>query len=92
MSCVYCGGSDNLNTTFTITIDEEKIKVFICDEHAEDASVKTAKEAYLKKQKDIDSFLAQAKALGLNVTINNGIPIGSCKCRPKAFFKMHSLS
>ena len=72
MSCVYCGGSDNLNTTFTITIDEEKIKVFICDEHAEDASVKTAKEAYLKKQKDIDSFLAQAKALGLNVTINNG--------------------
>jgi len=24
MSCVYCGGSDNLNTTFTITIDEER--------------------------------------------------------------------
>ena len=72
MSCVYCGSSDNLNTTFTITIDEEKIKVIICDEHAEDASVKTAKEAYVKKQKEIDSFLAQAKALGLNITINNG--------------------
>ena len=72
MSCVYCGSPDNLNTTFAILIDEEKIKVFICDEHAEDASVKTAKEAYLKKQKEIDAFLAQAKALGLNITINSG--------------------
>jgi hypothetical protein len=72
MSCVYCGSVINLNTTFNITIDEnEKVQVFICDEHAEDASVKTAKEAYGKKQKQIDDFLAQAKALGLDITVND---------------------
>ena len=73
MSCVYCGSVINLNTTFSITINEnEKVQVLICDDHAEDASVKTAKEAYNLKQRQINDFLAQAKALGLDITINDG--------------------
>lgn len=72
MNCVYCGITNNLNTTFQITLDDgQKIQVQICDEHAEDATVKSAKVAYLSKQKQIEEFLEQAKALGLNISINN---------------------
>jgi hypothetical protein len=52
----------------TISLEDgNKVTVDICDEHAEDATVKTARVAYLKKQSEIDAFLAQAKALGIEV-------------------------
>lgn len=71
-NCVYCGATENLNTAFHITLDNgEKVKVEICDEHADDATVKTAKIAFTDKQKQIDAFLEQAKALGLNISINS---------------------
>jgi hypothetical protein len=71
-NCVYCGVTENLNTAFHITLDDgEKVKVEICDTHADDATVKTAKVAFLDKKKQIDAFLEQAKALGLNISINN---------------------
>lgn len=85
MNCVYCGVTNNLNTTFQITLDDgQKIQVSICDEHAEDATVKTAKEAYLLKQKQIEQFLEQAKALGLNISINNGnnLSVASALVKP----------
>lgn len=73
MNCVFCGSSNNLNTAFQISLDDgQKVQVHICDEHAEDATVKSAKTAYLNKQKQIEQFLEQAKALGLNVTFNTG--------------------
>lgn len=72
-TCVYCGVSENLNTTLQITLDNgEKVTVAICDEHAEEATIKSARVAYTNKQKQIDDFLAQAKALGLNISINTG--------------------
>lgn len=71
-NCVYCGVTENLNTAFHITLDDgEKVKVEICDTHADDATVKTARVAFLEKKKQIDAFLEQAKALGLNISINN---------------------
>ncbi len=67
-TCVYCNAVDNLNTSFNITIDDgSKVVVFICDEHAEDATVKSAKEAFMKKKSQIDALLAQAAALGLKL-------------------------
>ena len=76
-TCVYCNSADNLNTSFNITIDDgTKVVVFICDEHAEEASVKTAKEAYLVKKTQIDALLAQAAALGLKlVEGGNGLAV-----------------
>jgi hypothetical protein len=72
-TCVYCGVSENLNTTLQITLDGgEKVTVSICDEHAEEATIKSARIAFTNKQKQIDDFLAQAKALGLNISINSG--------------------
>lgn len=66
--CVFCNTSDNLNTQFTITLDDsQKVVVFICDVHAEDATVKTAKAAYMDMQAKIDAVMAQAKALGLTL-------------------------
>jgi len=71
--CIYCGSSKNLNTSLTITLDNgSKHTVDICDEHAEDASVKTAKAAFLEKQDKIKQLLEQAKALGLNVSETSG--------------------
>lgn len=67
-NCVYCGCSDNLNTSFVITLDDgSKVSVDICDAHAEDATVKTAKIAYTAKQQQIQSLLQQAAALGLQL-------------------------
>ncbi len=67
--CVYCAATTNLNTSFNISLDDgKKVSVMICDAHAEDATVKTAKAAYLDKQAQIDDIMAKARALGLNIT------------------------
>jgi len=49
--------------------DGSKITVHICDEHAEDATIKTARAAHLGKQQQIDAVLAQAKELGLELKL-----------------------
>jgi hypothetical protein len=68
VQCVFCDATSNLNTSLTVMLDDgNKIAVEICDLHAEDATVKTAKAAYLEKRRKIDEVLVQAKALGLNI-------------------------
>jgi hypothetical protein len=69
-NCVYCGSNDNLNTQLTISLENgSKVTVDICDEHSEEASVKTARAAYMKKQEQIEAFLEQAKALGIEIQV-----------------------
>jgi hypothetical protein len=66
--CIYCSSTSNLNTKLTISIDDgTKVTVEICDTHAEDATIKTARDAYLKKQAMIDEVLKQAEALGISI-------------------------
>lgn len=76
-NCVFCKSSANLNTELTITLDDgSKVKVHICDEHAEDATVKTARVAYMELQNAINQVLEQARALGLNISVaNSGLTI-----------------
>lgn len=73
--CIYCESANNLNTELTISLeDNTKVKVKICDAHAEDASVKSAKEAYLAKKSILDELLTKAKSLGLHIsTSSSGI-------------------
>jgi len=69
LQCVFCDATVNLNTQLTVTLDDgSKISVLICDAHADDATVKTAKAAYIVKQDKIKVVIEQARALGLNVT------------------------
>jgi hypothetical protein len=75
--CVFCDKANNLNTQMTITIDGISIDVKICDDHAEDATVKSVKEAYSVKKKKIDDVIAQAKALGLNISESGGLVLAS---------------
>lgn len=79
MNCVYCGSCEDLNTVMTIVInDGDKVSVHICDLHAEEATVKTARIAYLDKQSKIEEVLKQARSLGLNISINDsGFSIAS---------------
>jgi len=70
-SCIYCGSSDNLNTQLTLSLESGKVTVDICDEHAEDASVKTARAKYMEKQDQIIVFMEQAKALGIEIPAQN---------------------
>ena len=70
-TCVVCRSGANLNTQMTITIDNDKIVVALCDEHAEDTTVKVAKEKYLERKKQIEELLIQAKALGLDISNMN---------------------
>ena len=51
-----------------IIIDNQQITVNICDEHAEEATVKTVKQAYLDKKSKIEEFLAQAQILGIDIS------------------------
>lgn len=76
-NCIYCSSNDELNTRMEITVDgpspdapKSKITVLICDTHAEEATIKGAREAYLARKSQIDHFMEQAKALG--ITINTG--------------------
>ena len=74
--CIFCDAVEFLNTQLTITIDNgTKVVVKICDTHAEDATVKLARAAYLDKKLKIDEVIAQAKALGLYVSESNGLTI-----------------
>lgn len=81
MSCVFCNSVDNLNTKFTITVEVEnsqkKVDVEICDIHAEEATVKTAKEAYMLRQSQIDEVMRRAKELGLNLVDNGSLTIAT---------------
>lgn len=67
--CVFCEATSNLNTQMGVKLDNgKKVTCDICDEHAEDATPKTVKAAYLEKQGKAEALLAQLKALGYNVT------------------------
>ena len=67
-TCIFCGKNTDLNTQLTISLgDGNKVSVDICDEHAEDATVKTARAKYVEKQAQITAFMEQAKALGLEI-------------------------
>ena len=68
-ACIVCGSTDNLETELTIKVDDERIAVKVCDEHADDLTPKRAKELYEEKQHEIKKFIEQAKALGLEVSI-----------------------
>lgn len=50
--------------------DGTKVVVKICDTHAEEATVKSAREAYNERLNKIKEVMEQAKALGLNIEEN----------------------
>jgi len=84
MQCIYCGSAKNLNTSMTVTLDDGiKHTVDICDEHAEEASIKSVKEAFITKQAQIKAVLEQAKALGLNISEVGGISIAQAESAPQ---------
>lgn len=76
-TCVFCNSTSDLNTEMNITLEDgSKVRVIICDEHAEDATVKTARAAYQKRQDEIKHVIEQAKALGLNISeMPNGLTL-----------------
>ena len=82
--CIFCDSVNGLNTSMTIVIDENnKIVVKICDTHADEATVKSAREAYINRKKKIDEVIAQAKSLGLHVIENpNGIAVVTSPLSP----------
>ncbi len=66
--CVFCDAITNLNTQLTVALDDGiKVTVMICDLHAEDATIKTARTAYLAKQQKATELIAQLKNLGYDV-------------------------
>jgi len=67
-NCIYCNSSENLNTQLNLKLEDGTVAVVnVCDEHAEEATIKSARERYLGKKDQIDQFFAQAKELGIDV-------------------------
>lgn len=83
-TCIFCNATDNLNTQMTITKEDgTKVAVKICDEHAEEATVKSAREAYNTRLDQIKAVMEQAKALGLNIEErNSGLSVARENPRP----------
>lgn len=75
--CVFSGSTENLNTSFTVTLDDgEKVTLYISDEYADEATPKAAKEAYLaskaKQDMDLQKLIDQAKEMGFDISEGNG--------------------
>lgn len=72
--CVFSGSVENLNTSMKIKLDDGTVaEAWISDAYAEEATVKSVKEAYLKQKSardaELEKFLEQAKRLGIQVAI-----------------------
>ena len=62
--------------------DGKKHTVDICDIHAEDATVKSARDAFQSKKKQIDDLLAKARELGLDISqTSSGLAIATQRPR-----------
>ena len=59
----------------TIKLDNgDKITIYVCDDHAVNATVQAVKDAYTNKQGKIEELMKQAEELGLHVSMTtNGI-------------------
>lgn len=72
--CVFC--EQTASSKLEITVDDGKVIVGICDLHAEDATIKSCRTAYLQRQTQIAELLAQAEKLGLKLsTTASGITL-----------------
>jgi len=72
--CVFSGDTNPsvLNTSMNIKLDDgQVVEVWVSDAHADSATPKLVKEAYLKtrdsNKKEIDELMARAAALGLHL-------------------------
>ncbi len=75
--CVFCEATENLNTQISVSLEGgKKVACDICDTHAEEATPKTVRAAYLEKQGKAESLIAQLKAMGINVAMAEQRPSG----------------
>lgn len=73
--CVFCSSTESLNTTMNVRLDDGmKVEVPICDTCSENATVGTARTAYvtkhsdeIKKRREMEELIARAKELGLTL-------------------------
>ncbi|MCK9558586.1 MAG: hypothetical protein M0R50_11175, partial [Candidatus Cloacimonetes bacterium] len=88
-NCIICGADKDITTELVVTIDDKKVTVKVCAEHADDITPKVAKAAYLKWKSEHDAqmeaFLAQAAALGMVVAPqSSGLVIATSQTTEKA--------
>lgn len=82
-SCIMCGSDQNLNTKLTIVIDNQNIIVALCDLHAEETTVKMAREKYQERLGKINELVEQAKRLGLDASSLLGKPTPQADRQPE---------
>jgi hypothetical protein len=66
--CICCGSSSNLDTILTVTVDDVKYQVTVCDEHAEDITPKQVKEKVREKINEYNQLVDKMKEFGMDVT------------------------
>lgn len=65
--CVICGSTNNLNTTLGVKIDNQDVKLYLCDEHADDTTKKQAIDAYIEKTKDLRTAINILEEAGYTI-------------------------
>jgi hypothetical protein len=68
--CIQCATDKDLNTTLTVKLEDgTTVQVNVCDEHAEDMTIKQARVLYAEKQEELQKIIEMAEAAGLKVEI-----------------------
>lgn len=70
--CIMCESPEDLNTTMSVKIENEKYDVAICDEHADNATPKKIKEVVSSKLEELKSLMEKMKEFGLEVNMSGG--------------------
>jgi hypothetical protein len=65
--CLVCSTTEKLNTTMKVKVDEVEHEIAVCDEHAEDMTMKIAKELIKKKIEEYENFKKMASEFGVEI-------------------------
>lgn len=73
--CIKCGTTENLDTILTVTVDDVKYSVAICEEHSEDTTPKQVKALVSAKIEKLKMIMEELKEFGMEVGETNGIAV-----------------
>jgi hypothetical protein len=81
--CIRCGTEENIDTVITVTVNDVKYKVALCEEHAEDTTPKQVKVLVNEKLEKLKKLMEELKEYGMDVDDMNGIAVAK-KAKKKA--------
>lgn len=77
--CIKCGATSELDTMLTVSLDEGKFNVAVCDKHSEDITPKEAKTLVKQKLDELNKLLKELSGFGYDVNSLGKIAVATQK-------------